>query len=353
MKLGISCHMLKYGGGTERYAMDLVRGLHAEQLLPTFFARRLDTLIPEYAMVEPCEIATHWVPGKMRDALFSLLLSRQKHKFNINVLIACNRTTVSDIAICGGTHRGYLNATQRPAKLNDKWQIRLETKHYRHAKIIIAHSKLMAKELTEYYSIPANKIEVLYPPIDDRFSPVEPAKRQTLREVLGFPSDKFVFLFPSNSHGRKGFNLLENYFSQTDLPIVLAVAGRPVKSTHPNIQFLGYRKDIENVYRAADFTLMPSHYEPFGLIGIESALCGTPVILAENVACGEVLQPQAKISFHHGDPASLDKAIKTALQQREAMQKALIQPTNSINYDTRIKTHVRRLLAIAQTMGHP
>ncbi|WP_204274472.1 glycosyltransferase, partial [Stenotrophomonas maltophilia] len=69
----------------------------------------------------------------------------------------------------------------------------------------------------------------------------------------------------------------------------LVVIGRPVSSSSPNIRYLGYRKDIENVYRAADYTILASHYEPFGLIGVESVLCGTPAVLAANIACTEVI----------------------------------------------------------------
>ena len=59
------------------------------------------------------------------------------------------------------------------------------------------------------------------------------------------------------------------------------VAGRPIDETGPNIHYLGYRSDIEDVYRAVDFTILASTYEPFGLVGVESVLCGTPVLVAD------------------------------------------------------------------------
>ncbi|MFB2896157.1 glycosyltransferase family 4 protein [Aerosakkonemataceae cyanobacterium BLCC-F50] len=38
------------------------------------------------------------------------------------------------------------------------------------------------------------------------------------------------------------------------------------------------REVLPNYYTAADVTVVPSHYEPFGLVTIESMACGTPVI---------------------------------------------------------------------------
>ena len=55
--------------------------------------------------------------------------------------------------------------------------------------------------------------------------------------------------------------------------------------------------DDHGFYRAVDFTVMASRYEPFGLVGVESLLCGTPVLCAQGVGCAEVLRAPAQIPF--------------------------------------------------------
>ena len=69
-----------------------------------------------------------------------------------------------------------------------------------------------------------------------------------------------------------------------DPNIVLAVASRRAIE-HPRALNLGFRRDIEKCYAAADAAILASRYEPFGLVGVESVLCGTPALLSE--ACGE------------------------------------------------------------------
>jgi glycosyltransferase involved in cell wall biosynthesis len=245
---------------------------------------------------------------------------------------------------------------EKKAGFADRMQTHLEKLQYDHAKHIIAHSRLMVDELRNDYGINPEKISLVYPPVDTkRFSVAEPARRRALREKFQFPDDKVVFLFPSSSHIRKGFPLLADFFRTTRLPVVLAVVGRPIKSDSPNIRYLGFRKDIEECYQAADFTILASRYEPFGLVGIESVLCGTPVVMAENIGCVEILSDSAKVTFRAGDPASLADAVATAVDRatRGNSQDGnrLHSPLEHITSDIDIDSHVRTILALCQRIA--
>ena len=37
---------------------------------------------------------------------------------------------------------------------------------------------------------------------------------------------------------------------------------------------------MSELYNAVDFTILASYYEAFGLVGVESILCGTKIIFA-------------------------------------------------------------------------
>ncbi|MEO6351508.1 MAG: glycosyltransferase family 4 protein [Burkholderiaceae bacterium] len=347
MKIGISCHALKHSGGIERYAMDLVRGLSDLGIKPVFFAKKFDTSITEFALVDPCKISTRWLPQKLRDNFFSYRLQKKKVQYGVDKLISCNRVSSSDIAICGGTHIGFLRAMGQTAGLADHLQTRLEKKQYASAQHIIAHSRLMVDELRADYGISEEKISLAYPPADTtRFTVVSAEKRCALREKFQFPKDKVVFLFPSSSHKRKGFPLLAEFFKKTNLPVILAVVGRPIKSDSPNIRYLGFRKDIEECYQAADFTILASHYEPFGLVGIESVLCGTPVVMAENIGCLEILSDSAKLTFNSRDPASLAAAVATAAGNGLRRDNRLQTPAEHITSDIEIESHIKIILAL-------
>ena len=68
--LAISNHGLRNSGGIERYAMTLVRGLHALGIRPTLIAKSFDPSLPEYRWVTPIHTSVKAVPGKFRDLFF-------------------------------------------------------------------------------------------------------------------------------------------------------------------------------------------------------------------------------------------------------------------------------------------
>jgi len=209
----------------------------------------------------------------------------------------------------------------------------------------------MRDELVRHYAVDPSKIELLYPPIDgERFATVDASARDALRRQLDLPDDRAVFLLASTGHQRKGLDLLVDLFSKTDLPATLVIAGRAMRGSAPNVRHLGYRADIENIYRAVDFTVMASLYEPFGLVGVESVLCGTPVLLADNAGCAEVINGLAQLPFSLVAPGSLERAVALAVGRWQAGMHRLARPRDGLGYDTRVAPHVDALLAIANTL---
>lgn len=56
------------------------------------------------------------------------------------------------------------------------------------------------------------------------------------------------------------------------------------------IRYLGYRSDVENVYRSSDMIVMPSRWgEPFGLINIEAGAAGKPMIATRDGGIPEII----------------------------------------------------------------
>jgi glycosyltransferase involved in cell wall biosynthesis len=351
MKIGISSNALKHSGGLERYAMDLVRGFVAAGVTPAFFARRFDESLPEAAMVQAHRINVSFLPGKLRDGWFSRRLRAARRAAAVDVLIGCNRVDSSEIAICGGTHLGFLRATGKRRKGSDVRQIALERRQYDNARLIVAHSPLMRDELRELYDIAETKIEVLYPPVDDaRFSPVDLAARAALRRKFGFADHEVVLLFPSSSHDRKGLPLIEAALRELDASLVLAVAGRPPENTSARVRYIGYVKNIEDCYRAADFTILASKYEPFGLVGIESVMCGTPVIFPTTLGCCAAIAPHAKHTFAPDDVADLRATLERIARRRaEAIpDEPADVARDAVLYDARVASHVDALLRAAR-----
>jgi len=352
MPLAISNHALRMSGGIERYALTLVRGLHERGMRPVVLAKRFDRTLPEYGWVDAVQVPVGFVPGKLRDLWFDWRLRRLKQRLGLRPLIACNQTGAADIAICGSTHPGFLEAMQMPTRRIDRWKTELERAHLENAQIIVAHSRLMAEQVQRFYGIGPDKIRVLYPPVDaQRFHSADATAREALRAKLGLPTDRATFLLVSTGHRRKGLDQLVEFFRATTLPVSLAVAGRPIEVSSPNIRYLGYRSDIEDVYRAADFTVIASRFEPFGLVGIESVLCGTPIVVADNVGCAEVVREPAATRFSLDDSASFDSAIRLALGRWKDGTHRIGDVQAALAYDPSVQAHLDALLAEADRIG--
>ncbi|TCK01434.1 glycosyltransferase involved in cell wall biosynthesis [Volucribacter psittacicida] len=345
MSFSLTCLKFKQGGGVERYILDLVDGFHQHGIKTKFYSTSFHKTLKEYQWIDPQKINLSWCPKKFRLPFFSRAIQKQKAKDEI--IISIQQVRKSDILICGGQHKGYLRALNKAPTLLEKLKIYNEQKAYEECQLIIAHSQLMKNELIELYNIPEHKIEVIYPPANTKkFHTISKEVRSNLRKKFGFSSQEIIYIFPSTGHSRKGFDLLKNYFEQTDLPIKLIVAGTQVTESR-NIRSLGFCSNMQELYQAADYTIMASKYEPFGLVGVESILCGTPIIFSENMACTEVFQNNFGYTFNRKNIHTLELAIKSSIKHISRIE----QPLNTLNYDPSLIKHIQALQNIIERLS--
>jgi glycogen(starch) synthase len=78
--------------------------------------------------------------------------------------------------------------------------------------------------------------------------------------------------------------------------------------------FLGWIGDdvLHSLYRISDLTVVPSIYEPFGLVALEAMASGCPCIVADTGGLREVVpHEEAGLRFRPRDPAALaDVAVR-------------------------------------------
>ncbi|PRJ08128.1 Mannosylfructose-phosphate synthase [Haemophilus influenzae] len=138
---------------------------------------------------------------------------------------------------------------------------------------------------------------------------------------------------------------MKKYFEKTQLPIRLVVAGTPVEE-NLKISSLGFCKNMPELYQAADFTIMASQYEPFGLIGLESILSGTPVIFSENMGCLEVLKNEFGYTFSRENISTLDEAIQKSVKQASEQLHRILNPMDCIRYNPSLSHHIKAILEL-------
>lgn len=355
MKIGIVCNALANSGGMERYTLDIIRGFVASGHEVTVFTRKVDTSLYEAILVKTVKINTSFLPKRFRDFYVSKLLPSLRKKYPVDVMLGCCRSRHVDIVICGGTHPGFLRATGKRKSIFDRFVLPFEKASYQEAKYVVAHSQLVENEIKTYYHIPESRLFLIPPPVDlSIFKPAFKGNLQSTssKRLCSFPQlkNKTVFLFVSSSHARKGFKLLEKYFENTELPIALAVAGRPLgRNDYKNICYVGYEKNMAALYSQADFSIMASIYEPFGLVPIESLCMGVPVVISENLGCKDYISQAVKEEFDPFSLDSLDKAIRSCLNRKESMTEAAgKEASEKFLVDFSLDKHISKLFEVCE-----
>jgi glycosyltransferase involved in cell wall biosynthesis len=181
-------------------------------------------------------------------------------------------------------------------------------------------------------------IRVIPNPVDlDEFtSPVTPG---AFRRRFALPSGPLV-LFLGKLTPRKRLDVLTRGFARlrrSDASLVIAgndmgagVAARSLVRTlglERRTFFTGLLRAEQRLEALADADVLvyPSQHEIFGLVPLEALLCGTPVIVADDSGCGEVVRAIGGGQVVPlGDAEALARAIDRVLEAPPAWRAAAI-----------------------------
>lgn len=181
---------------------------------------------------------------------------------------------------------------------------------------ILASCVAEADQLVRLYGADPGRVEIVAPGVDHAFfSPgVRAGARSALRHLdLG---DGPILLFVGRIQPLKGLDVAVRALAALDRPdatlVVVGGASGPEGSAEVEridklIAGLGLADQIRFVapvphhllstyYRAADVCLVPSRSESFGLVALEAAACGTPVV-ASNVGGLRTLVEHERTGF--------------------------------------------------------
>jgi len=164
------------------------------------------------------------------------------------------------------------------------------------ADAILANTEAEADELVRFYGADPARIEVVPPGVDHAF--FSPGERHGARAALGLADDHPVLLFVGRIQPLKGLDVSVRALAclERDDAVLLAVGGTsgPAGEAHlaevideardlgvlDRVRFVEAQPHhlLSTFYRAADVVHVPSRSESFGLVALEAAACGTPVI---------------------------------------------------------------------------
>jgi glycosyltransferase involved in cell wall biosynthesis len=176
------------------------------------------------------------------------------------------------------------------------------------ADLILAQSQADHDAFVEMHVVPRTKIRIIGNGVDlGRFDParVDPTARRRLRASWGVEDDAVVVIFAGRMVREKG---LEEVFEAASLldaeGVRVAVAGRDdaergdapsatslEQAKRGGVIFLGERRDMPEVFHAADIVGLASWREGMPRVLIEGAAMGRPLLATDIRGCREVVRP--------------------------------------------------------------
>jgi len=199
---------------------------------------------------------------------------------------------------------------------------------------ILADSRNTARDLTELWGVPPERISVLYSGVEPRFRPLtDGADLARVRRRYGLPSH--FILSVGTLQPRKNYERLIQAFGQLreiaeDRSYHLVIVGdrgwlyEPIfdcvrrLGLEGEVLFPGFvaDEDLPALYTLADLFAFPSLYEGFGLPVLEAMACGTPVVCSNASSLPEVAGEAALLV----DPLDVEgwaEAMRRALEDEE------------------------------------
>lgn len=336
MTIAIVTHNIVRGDGQGRVNYELVHYLlaHGHEVHCL-----CDRLAPDLV-----EAGAHWVelhPGfEQVDLLktwrFIKLADHylEEHADRYDIILACGATTTHPHSVNAVhfVHGTWLRSPYHAARVqtgvrggyqwlfstfNSSWELRAFAESQR----IVAVSRMVAGELGSI-GVDRSRIETIINGVDtDEFAP-GPVRRSR----LGLPENVPLALFVGDICSPiKNFDgVLRGLVSVPE--VHLAVAGSTEKSPYPalarglglgdRVHFLGFRNDVPELMKGADWFVLPSRRDSCPLVMLEALASGLPVITATTVGTADIVTPEMGYVLNGpGDHLTLIRAMRELAQE--------------------------------------
>lgn len=185
--------------------------------------------------------------------------------------------------------------------ISEQFRIEAESKIIDCSDTVLASCEVEADEIATLYDFPRERISIVPLGVDHAF--FSPGDRIMARRATGLPVDGKMVLFVGRIQPLKGADLAIESFASISKVIpdsFLVMVGGPsgpygideiakIKSRVASEQ-LSHRvhfvepqphEMLSSFYRAADVSIVPSRTESFGLVALEAAACGVPVVASD------------------------------------------------------------------------
>ena len=291
------------------------------------------------------------------DWLVAYAAKTLKNSYNIPIVSTIHATEA-------GRNSGIHDETQR--YINDtEWMLTYESSE------VIVNSNYMKGELQRLFGLPYEKINVVPNGVNlSLFNGVE--RDYNFRRRYAMDNEKII-LFMGRLVYEKGIQhliaampkILSGYH---DTKLVICGKGGMLEELQQQVRqmgienkvyFAGYMqgKDVQKMYKAADISVFPSTYEPFGIVALEAMLSENPVVVSDIGGLNEIVEHRVNgMKSYCGNPNSIADSILELLYDHKLCADITKRAKNKVRNDynwSKIAqdTHFTYQKAICQSMA--
>lgn len=326
-------YLINHAGkaGTERYVETLVKYLGGKEVEPYFVYNESGLLVERMAEMG---VPTERIEMKSRfDFKAARELARLCEKWDID-LIHCHYLREHYTALLAKRYNQkirvvYTNhfvlANNTVTRLSNRWMDK------RQDQMIAVCNK--GKEQLIANGWTGDRIQVIFNAVDMNAWAGDRSE-STMRAELDIPEDRIVMLCASRFAHDKGHDYLIRSLKRlteiSDVPFTMVLAGDGplLEQTKAQVKelgleeqviFVGFRKDIKNLYKGSDIYINSSQHEALSFLIVEAMAAGLPVIVTDMGGNRDIVPPEAK----HGalviydDPESMAQAMKKMIEDGE------------------------------------
>jgi len=210
---------------------------------------------------------------------------------------------------------------------------------------VITCSSYMREHVADIFGLDERRVTVIPNGIDpSELVPV--ADLETLRGQFARPDEKLVLLVGRLVY-EKGFQIALEAMPRViervgGVRFVIAGSGTAEDDLRRQARelgldrhgtFLGWIGDdlLHSLYRIADLCVVPSIYEPFGLVALEAMASGCPCLVADTGGLREVVpSEQVGLRFRSRDPNSLAEMAERLLTDAELRERLVAEASEHV-----------------------
>jgi D-inositol-3-phosphate glycosyltransferase len=335
-------------GGMNVYVRELAASLAQSGVGTTVYVRRWDDDLPREVAVEPGFRVVHIDAGppplakedlpetvdRFTDGVAEALLDRPADVLHANYWlsgVAGHRLKHRlDLPLVSTFHT-LARVKAETGDPEPQRRIDAEAEVIGCSDVIVANGVEEVAQLQSLYGADPSRIEIVAPGVEHAF--FSPGDRRGARRALGL-GDHPVLLFVGRIQPLKGLQVAVGTLAALGRPEAeLVVVGGPsgaegeaeLAAVLRLADQLGVRRQLRFVapqphhllstsYRAADVVLVPSRSESFGLVALEAAACGIPVVAAAVGGLRTLVQHERTgILVDQRDPAVFAEAVRSLL----------------------------------------